>query len=593
MRWHKDKHVDDDELHHLAEAEEWKNLDEQFPDFAANSRNMRLGMATNDFNPFGHMSQSYIDELKELWTNVVQTYDASTGKNFTMRACIFWTIHDFPAYGMMSGWSTKGYLACPICNENNSSVSLRSKIEYLGARRWLPENHIWRRNKLFNSKFKDRTRPLELSGQEILEQINSGTYEPFGKHPSESKKRKRDKFEKNLNWGKKSILFGLPYFEFLNLRWNLDVMHIGKNICENLLGTFLGINGKNKDMEKARKDLEAQKLHKELHLKRHANGSFEKPLAILLRVLKKLVGNKAHPKGSIVEAYVSKECTTFCSMYLDVIETVFNRQERNDDGGELEPGLRAFTQQIRPFSIIPRAPDVPVNQRHMAHWIHKNLLGNGNTLDIAKRQCKKFPQWFKGHVNELRKQRSPEATNELWSLANKLDPMINTYSGCIFNGVHFHSIEWDNQHTSQNSGVVVEGEHEGQTINYYGYDPFGFPSQVELEFYIVDTKLGEHWKVVERIQRRGIWNVPEMDSFETSGSPNEVFQQEITTEVPTIVVEDPPIVSSLQINDIEPAIISEEEDHSDEDEEDLMGDLDDEEDEENYSDSGDDFDIEA
>ncbi|KAI8560578.1 hypothetical protein RHMOL_Rhmol04G0268600 [Rhododendron molle] len=92
-----------------------------------------------------------------------------------------------------------------------------------------------------------------------------------------------------------------------------------------------------------------------------------------------------------------------------------------------------------------------------------------------------------------------------------------------------------------------------------------------------------------------------MDSFETSGSPNEVFQQEITTEVPTIVVEDPPILSSLRRNDIEPAIISEEEpaiiseeeDHSDEYEEDLMADLDDEEEEENHSDSDDDFDIEA
>ncbi|KAF7153268.1 hypothetical protein RHSIM_Rhsim01G0074900 [Rhododendron simsii] len=118
---------------------EWKNFDERFPDFAAEPRNVRLGMATDGFNPFGHMSQSYsmwpvimvpynlppwkcmkepfcfmsllipgpssigkdidvylrplVDELKELWKNGVQTYDASTGKKFTMRACVFWTIH--------------------------------------------------------------------------------------------------------------------------------------------------------------------------------------------------------------------------------------------------------------------------------------------------------------------------------------------------------------------------------------------------------------------------------------------------------------------------------------------------------------------
>lgn len=88
----------------------------------------------------------------------------------------------------------------------------------------------------------------------------------------------------------------------------------------------------------------------------------------LLGVLKGFVGNKARPEGSIAEAYVSKECTTFCSMYLDGLETVFNREERNDDGGERGPGLDVFTQSVRPFGQIQRAPDPPTKQREMAHW---------------------------------------------------------------------------------------------------------------------------------------------------------------------------------------------------------------------------------
>ncbi|XP_058207294.1 uncharacterized protein LOC131320577 [Rhododendron vialii] len=673
MRWHKDKRVDDDELRHPADGQEWKDFDEHFPDFAAEPRNVRLGMATDGFNPFGNMSTSYsmwpvimlpynlphwkcmkepfcfmsllipgpsaigrdidvylrplVDELKVLWKDGVRTYDASTGQYFTMRACFLWTINDLPAYAIMSGWSTKGYLACPICNEDNSSVRLRSKIGYLGARRFLPEHHIWRRSKLFNGKFEDRTRPLELSGEEVLQQINLGTYPPFGKHPNRSRKRKRDEYENNLNWGKKSILFELPYAPFLNLRHSLDPMHIGKNICDNLVGTSLGIDGKNKDTEKARKDMKDQEIRKELHLKRCANGTFEKPQAMytlspkeregfcdflksikypdgyaaniskcvntqggklsglkshdchvllqrilpigmrgylnkeigtalfefgnfyqqlcsrtvklsdldklqenivivlcklekifppaffdvmvhlaihlprevrlggpvqyrwmypierLLGVLKRFVTNKARPEGSIVEAYISKECTTFCSMYLDGIETVFNRVERNDDGGERTMGLAAFNQNVRPFGRIQRAPNVPVNQRDMAHWfvlynspevdpyreIHKTLLEGDNTIDIAKRQRKEFSQWFKGHMNELRNQGSPEATDELWSLANGPDALIDTYSGCISNGVRFHTIEHDNRHTSQNSGVLVEGEHEQQTIDFYGF----------------------------------------------------------------------------------------------------------------------------
>ena len=35
------------------------------------------------------------------------------------------------------------------------------------------------------------------------------------------------------------------------VRHNLDVMHIEKNICDNILGTLLGMEGKSKDSEKA------------------------------------------------------------------------------------------------------------------------------------------------------------------------------------------------------------------------------------------------------------------------------------------------------------------------------------------------------
>ena len=56
-------------------------------------------------------------------------------------------------------------------------------------------------------------------------------------------------------------------------------MHIEKNICEALLGILLSLDGKNKDTEKARQDLEDMNIRRELHLKRHADGSFEKPPA--------------------------------------------------------------------------------------------------------------------------------------------------------------------------------------------------------------------------------------------------------------------------------------------------------------------------
>jgi len=43
----------------------------------------------------------------------VLTYDISKKQNFMMKVALMWTINDFPAYGMLSGWSTSGRLACP------------------------------------------------------------------------------------------------------------------------------------------------------------------------------------------------------------------------------------------------------------------------------------------------------------------------------------------------------------------------------------------------------------------------------------------------------------------------------------------------
>jgi hypothetical protein len=220
MRWHHDKRADEEgKMRHPADSPAWKDFDSKYPEFAQEPRNVRLGLATDGFNPFGNMSLSYsmwpvivvpynlppwmcmkkqfsmmtllipgpvapskdldvylrplIDELKELWEFGVPTYDKSTNSFFNLRASILWTINDFPAYGNLSGWSTKGFMACPVCNEDTSSYGLRSKICFMGHRRYLRKNHPWRKNReLFNNEFELRPPPRELSGDDILRQVN-------------------------------------------------------------------------------------------------------------------------------------------------------------------------------------------------------------------------------------------------------------------------------------------------------------------------------------------------------------------------------------------------------------------------------------
>ena len=59
-----------------------------------------------------------IEDLKELWSLGIEVYDAYGKEHFQLRAMIFCTINDFPAYTNLSGYSTKGEKACPICEDD-------------------------------------------------------------------------------------------------------------------------------------------------------------------------------------------------------------------------------------------------------------------------------------------------------------------------------------------------------------------------------------------------------------------------------------------------------------------------------------------
>ena len=59
-------------------------------------------------------------------------------------------------------------------------------------------------------------------------------------------------------WKKKSIFWELSYWEVFEVRHAIDVMHLTKNLCVNLLG-FLGVYGKPKDTLEERQDLQRKK----------------------------------------------------------------------------------------------------------------------------------------------------------------------------------------------------------------------------------------------------------------------------------------------------------------------------------------------
>nr|GFA18617.1 hypothetical protein [Tanacetum cinerariifolium] len=87
-----------------------------------------------------------IDDMKTLWKPGIEMYDAYMKEKFILQAMIFCTINNFSAYNNLSGYSTKGKQACPVCEDEISSRWLDNwkKTMFMGHRRSLPRNHPYR-----------------------------------------------------------------------------------------------------------------------------------------------------------------------------------------------------------------------------------------------------------------------------------------------------------------------------------------------------------------------------------------------------------------------------------------------------------------
>ncbi|KAJ9545766.1 hypothetical protein OSB04_025473 [Centaurea solstitialis] len=303
LRWHAENRKKDGKLRHVADSPQWRNIDNIFEDFGDEIRNIRFGLSSNGINPFGSMSSRHstwpvllciynlppwlcmkrkyimmslliqgpkqpgndidvylaplIEDMKELWSPCIEVYDAYEKERFQLRAMIFCTINDFPAYGNLSGYSTKGEKACPICEDDTHALRLKNcgKHVYMGHRRSLPKSHPYRKLKsLFNGKTEHRLARQPLNGRTVYSRVKHLDI-VFGKG--------RPAPPKNI-WKKKSIFWDLPYWEYLSVRHCLDVMHIEKNVCDSLIGLLLNIPGKSKDGVKIRKDMVEMGIRSEL-----------------------------------------------------------------------------------------------------------------------------------------------------------------------------------------------------------------------------------------------------------------------------------------------------------------------------------------
>ena len=178
---------------HPADAEAWKYFDGRHSEKAGESRNVRVALATDGFNPYGMVAVPYtcwpvfviplnlppgvmferqniflsliipgylgdhmcvymeplVDDLLCAWEEGVWTYDRATKTNFNMRVWYMYSMYDLPAYGLFCGWCVHGKFPCPVCKAALKFLWLAKGGKYSSFdlhRQFLPIDHPFRRD---------------------------------------------------------------------------------------------------------------------------------------------------------------------------------------------------------------------------------------------------------------------------------------------------------------------------------------------------------------------------------------------------------------------------------------------------------------
>ncbi|XP_063939076.1 uncharacterized protein LOC135148326 [Daucus carota subsp. sativus] len=295
MKYHKNRIVTKGVLTYPVDGKERKEFDTNYPDFSAEIRNVKLGLATDGFPPYNNATSTVylvwpvvllvyklphtmvtkdpymfmtllvpgpndlgknlnvylrplIDELITLWNVCVETFNASAKTNFMMRASLLWTISDFLGLGIVSGWSTHGKMACHVCMGGVKAKQLphSRKSSFYGL----------------HNGFLDKRRKNRMKGCVIRNKLDSIIFPQPGKQHS---KERTIGFGDWHNWTHVTCFFDLPYWNSLRLRHYIDVMHTEKNVFVNIFHTILD-SVKRKDTIRSGKDLEAMGIMQELWL---------------------------------------------------------------------------------------------------------------------------------------------------------------------------------------------------------------------------------------------------------------------------------------------------------------------------------------
>ncbi|KAK4707330.1 hypothetical protein R3W88_033104 [Solanum pinnatisectum] len=187
-----------------------------------------------------------------------------------------------------------------------------------------------------------------------------------------------------------------------------------------------------------------------------------------------MVKNRYHVEGSICEAYIIKEISTFSSHYFQPnVQTRLNKVTRNDDGGEVDVPDGCLS-----IFLHPGHPSGVMNGRYLSdkEWDATRIYvllnceeiqqfipifeaelkinsKNINLEEIDKETNSRFANWFKAYV-------------------------MQTWPQYFTNGYRFHTLSHGSNKSTMNSGVCIKGTTWNDYESYY-YGLLGEVIQLE------------------------------------------------------------------------------------------------------------------
>nr|CAE01902.2 OSJNBa0059D20.14 [Oryza sativa Japonica Group] len=470
MRWHAEERQQDGMLRHPTDGLQWRNIDRKFKDFGKDTRNIRFGLSTDGMNPFGEMSSGH-----STWPVTMCIYNLPPWLCMKRKYIMMPIIIQGPK---QPGNDIDVYLR-PLVEdlkllwkkEESTYLKHCRKVVYMGHRRFLAANHpVRKKGKHFEHKADHRTKPKYRSGKTVFAMVKDLKV-VFGKGPGSQPIESEDGHA--AMWKKNSIFWELPYWKFLDVRHAIDMMHLTKNLCVNLLG-FLGVYGKSKDTLEARNDLKHMEQHGDLHpepkekeshylspasytlSKAEKESMFEClesikigilgtvylhnmfPFERYMGVLKRYVRNRARPEACIANGYGTEEVIEFCVEFIEDLRPIGVPESRHEG-------------RLRGKGSLGRKAIMMVDN---------NLFCKAHFTVLQ--QSSLVAPYIEEHLALVR-------ARNIAFLARGPSGLIAAFQGYEINGYTFYTRAQEMKSMNQNSAVRIDAMgHDGTTGTYYG-----------------------------------------------------------------------------------------------------------------------------